>query len=241
MASLTYPVRARALFSTLCLLAGAGVAEASITLAWDSSPDADVVAYRVYVGTESGAYGESYDVDVHQTSFVLATTAAGIRYYFAVASIGSDGEAGLPSQEVSGLDGSLGRLPPASALAGRDSGARDEVCSTNGACYSATVLATGLGSVSALTPTRDGRLFFIEDRRRVRVLTRPGAPSEIALESTRDVTTLALDPTFAQTGFMVVGESEPRVGRPDEFGIVRYRELGGTLGEGAAIVTGLEV
>ena len=237
-------IRARALVSVLCLLAGTGTAHASITLAWDPSPDAGVAAYRVYVGTESGAYSETYDVDVQQTSFVYSDTAPGIRYYFAVASIGSSGEAGWPSDEVSGLDTSLGRVTSLSPdpLTPRSSSLREKVCTDTGtgACYDATVLATGLGSLSALTPTVDGRLFFIEDRRRVRVLSHSGM-SEVALETRRDIATMALDPTFVQTGLVIVAESEPDAGPMHELRIVRYRELNGTLGEGAAVVTGLEL
>ena len=44
-------------------LVGAGTAQAeSVTLAWDRSSDATVIGYRVYVGTTSGFYTETFDV-----------------------------------------------------------------------------------------------------------------------------------------------------------------------------------
>ena len=59
----------------------------SITLLWDSSPDPEVVGYRVYIGTESGVYPETVDVSAYQTSFVFTRASEPKSYYFAVASL----------------------------------------------------------------------------------------------------------------------------------------------------------
>src|SRR5688572_10911709 len=87
----------------LLLLVTAGGAESSITVAWDATPEPGVTGYRVYVGTSSGIYLETYDVDANQTLFVYAPTAAAVRYYFAVASIGAGEVVGPVSEEVSGI------------------------------------------------------------------------------------------------------------------------------------------
>jgi hypothetical protein len=55
----------------------------SITLAWDP-PLESVAGYRVYVGTRSGVYSESYDVG-NSTLFTYDNATSGRRYYFAVA------------------------------------------------------------------------------------------------------------------------------------------------------------
>jgi hypothetical protein len=55
----------------------------SITLAWDPPVSGGVAGYRVYVGTRSGVYSESYDVG-NSTLFTYDNATAGRRYYFAV-------------------------------------------------------------------------------------------------------------------------------------------------------------
>jgi hypothetical protein len=368
----------------LLIAAMARSAESSITVAWDPATDQQVVGYKVCVGTTPGIYSESYGVDGSQTSFVYNQTAAGVRYYFVVASVGTGGVVGPRSPEVSDIaysgdfaptlvsvdacpapaqsveeqpapvftapipspvpttpplipfypapgsppqaqpeppqrqpqpeppqrqpqpeapqrqpqPGSLTPLPespvpspisvspipapgeptiepaPVTSMPSPDDpaaapspdryavprgslvrgqepapsasvgtqfsvGQRVRLASAGAATYVATLLADGLGSISDLTPTPDGRLLFIEDRQRVRLLTGAGVAPGAALESGRTLTGLALDPAFAETGLLFVGESEPRRDGIDALSIVRYRERRGWLGEGAAVVTGL--
>src|SRR5688500_13680060 len=88
----------------LLIAAMARSAESSITVAWDPATDQQVVGYKVCVGTVPGIYSESYGVDGSQTSsFVYNQTAAGVRYYFAVASVGTGGVVGPRSPEVSDI------------------------------------------------------------------------------------------------------------------------------------------
>src|SRR5687767_10360778 len=255
----------------LLLLVTAGGAESSITVAWDATHEPGVTGYRVYVGTSPGIYLETYDVDANQTLFVYAQTAAAVRYYFAVASIGVGEVVGPVSEEVSGIASDVTfpapvavdpiSRPPTDRWAvprGKQEdespesisspvsgplriGNRVELRASTSATYVATLLADGLGSISDLTPTPDGRLLFIEDRRRVRLLTGAGVAPGAALEPGRALTGLALDPAFTETGLLFVGESEPRRDGTDALSIVRYRERRGWLGEGAAVVTGLSV
>jgi len=241
----------------LLLLVTAGGAESSITVAWDATHEPGVTGYRVYVGTSPGIYLETYDVDANQTLFVYAQTAAAVRYYFAVASIGAGAVVGPVSEEVSGIASDVTfpapvavdpiSRPPTDRWAVprgkqvREEESRVKLGASTSSTYVATLLAEGLGSISALTPTPDGRLLFIEDRQRVRLLTGAGVAPGAALEPGRALTGLALDPAFTETGLLFVGESEPRRDGTDALSIVRYRERRGWLGEGAAVVTGLSV
>jgi hypothetical protein len=73
----------------------------TLTLMWDQSPDANVAGYLVYVGTQSGVYGATYDVG-NATSFAYANATAGKAYYFAVAAYFPGPVIGTKSTEVSG-------------------------------------------------------------------------------------------------------------------------------------------
>ena len=57
----------------------------TLTLLWDPSPDANVAGYLVYVGTQSGVYGKTFDVG-NTTSFAYPSAEPGQVYYFSVAS-----------------------------------------------------------------------------------------------------------------------------------------------------------
>ena len=73
---------------------------ASVTLAWDPSPDPDVVGYRVYVGQSSGVYAPPVDLG-NQTSVTISNLQEGIPYFFAVTAYNSLGLESDPSNEVS--------------------------------------------------------------------------------------------------------------------------------------------
>jgi len=62
----------------------------SMTLVWDRSPDADVVGYRVYLGSSSRRYTNSiYVGNVTANSFSGLTS--GVSYYMAVTALDSSG------------------------------------------------------------------------------------------------------------------------------------------------------
>ena len=73
----------------------------TLTLMWDPSPDTNVAGYLVYVGTQSGVYGSTYDVG-NTTSFAYPSAAPGQPYYFAVAAYFPGPLIGARSTEVSG-------------------------------------------------------------------------------------------------------------------------------------------
>ncbi len=109
-------------------------------------------------------------------------------------------------------------------------------------CYVVDHLASLRGNASALTPTGDGRVLFIEDGRRVRVISGGTLAHEPALTVETTATRLAglvLDPTFVLNQFVYVGEVETRFDGSRELNIVRYREVRNVLAEGAVIVAGL--
>src|SRR6266403_1953928 len=53
--------------ATCCLVAQA---EQSVSLAWDPSPDTNVIGYAVYYGTVSGTYGSRLDIGPNMTATV---------------------------------------------------------------------------------------------------------------------------------------------------------------------------
>ncbi len=108
-------------------------------------------------------------------------------------------------------------------------------------CYDAATIATAAGDVADLTVAPDGRVFFVENARAVRVIGAEGlsAPALIA-EAGERIVSLALSPDFLQSRFVYVGSVEERRGGP-EFTVRRLREIAGVLGQAAALVTGLPV
>lgn len=220
----------------------------SITIAWDPPLDAEVVGYRVYVGTSPGVPVETHDLSAHQTVFIYTTAQAGQRYFFSVASIGEGRVVGPPSDEVSAMAGDAG-VPGDSAppLPGGEVPAPEEpmdrppvVCVAGGArsCYTVVGVAGGLGRISSLAAASDGRLFVVEDGRRVLTVAAAGSPPEVALDPGRRITGIAIDPAFAETGLVFVGEAAEGRDGADVLSVVRYRSVHGALGEGATVLTG---
>ena len=72
---------------------------ATVTIAWEPSPDETVIGYQVYVGTSSGSYTETFDVGL-ATSFSYNPSDAAV-YYFAVAVYAAGPVLGPRSSEVS--------------------------------------------------------------------------------------------------------------------------------------------
>ncbi len=84
----------------------------SVTLAWDPSPDPDVVNYNIYYGTNSRAY----QVLVHVGNLTNATVsglARGVTYYFTATALDS---AGLESDYSNEVSYGVPALPPAPVL-----------------------------------------------------------------------------------------------------------------------------
>ena len=76
------------------------VKAASVTLAWDASPDASVVGYKVYFGVGSGAYTNSVTVTNGLTCTITNLT-VGVTYFFAATAYEINGIESDFSNEVS--------------------------------------------------------------------------------------------------------------------------------------------
>jgi hypothetical protein len=78
----------------------APAATRSVLLAWDPSPDPDVVGYLVHQGTASGIYGVTSDAG-NQTDSTVENLVDGTNYYFVVTAYNASGLESDPSAEVS--------------------------------------------------------------------------------------------------------------------------------------------
>ena len=153
-------------FGFLLTMAGASPAKAdSLTVMWDQSQESNVAGYLVYVGTQSGVYGTTYDVG-NATSFAYTNATAGQTYYFAVAAYFAGPIIGTKSTEVSGTTNSAPTLanpgnqsstvgtPVSLQLSGSDPTGQPVT-------YGATTLPPGLGIATTTgrisgTPTTVG-------------------------------------------------------------------------------------
>ena len=71
----------------------------TLQLAWDAVPDSRVIGYKVHVGTQPGAYGQTFDVG-RTTTWPLSNTATGQVYCFAVSAYIAGYVEGPKSSEV---------------------------------------------------------------------------------------------------------------------------------------------
>src|SRR5437879_457581 len=76
--------------------------EATVTLAWDPSPDSTVTSYRVHYGLASNDLSGTLDVG-NVTQVTVLNLAPGVLYYFTVTAYNGDGIESLDSNEVSYL------------------------------------------------------------------------------------------------------------------------------------------
>jgi hypothetical protein len=83
-----------ALFSCLAVQA-----QQTFSLAWNANPEPDIVSYRVYVGTSSRQYTQSFPTE--SPSISLSSLPSAPVYYFAVTALNSAGIESSFSEEVS--------------------------------------------------------------------------------------------------------------------------------------------
>jgi hypothetical protein len=118
------------------------------------------------------------------------------------------------------------------------------VTSSSGKCFDGRVIANGLDSPSALSPTSDGRLFFIEGNSRVRAIDGDVLVPEPVLELPNPdarFVGLAVDQEFERTRSMFVAWTELNRDGMSSLNVTRYRELQNRLAEGATIISGLAI
>lgn len=210
---------------------------ATITLAWDPSP-ALVGGYRVFVGTDSGVYTQTFDVD--RPWFAFTDAVPGRRYYFAVAALTASRIVGVRSREISGLADD----PTAAPGAGVSADGATVIClgAADTDCYTAQLSVRTSGIISSVAALPDGRLLFIENGRRLRVAvgtTLLATPALTAAATRISLGGVAVDPAFGTTRVVFVSEIETREDGRRSLNLVRYRELQNTLGERALVVAGI--
>lgn len=83
----------------LLLAAISAGAAPTVSLAWEPSPDADVVKYRLYCGPSTGTYSFSRDLG-NVTNTVFTNMVAGGHYWFVVTAINAGGAESDPSNEI---------------------------------------------------------------------------------------------------------------------------------------------
>lgn len=101
-------------FTWFCL-SPLSFAVGNITLAWDPSPDASVVGYKVHYGSTSGLYTNSVSVG-SATTTTISNLAEGVTYYFSATSLDTNGWESIFSNETSGMVNVPNRVPTLNAL-----------------------------------------------------------------------------------------------------------------------------
>jgi hypothetical protein len=226
----------------LFVLAGAGLsagtaAAGTITVGWNLMADSNVVGYRVFVGTQSRTYTQTFDVPADQDFFIFRNAFMGVRYFFAVAARFDSG-VGPRSSEVTAVgtrtvpgtrpDGARVPDPALSSACGLD-------------CFVVTDLARNLGEISSIAAAGDGSVFAVENGRRVVLLREGSAVTAFEAEPGTTLRDVALDPQFATTGRVFLSLLRTRDRATADLEVLRLRHLSGVLGEPSAIVTGLAV
>ena len=239
---------AAALLTTL--LVGVTSAHAgTVIVAWEPSPDSSVIGYYVYVGTTSGAYTETYDVG-NATTFSY-NAAEDSRLYFTVAAYAPGPLVGPRSSEVAAFGSPdafwssvWGARSTSSGL--RTLGSPAGRLPASAPCWPPAAECTAQPAEGTKLPvtlaaaSRDGRVFFVERGRRLRVVSRAGLARESLLIADRSTTLhhVAIDPTFAESGWIWISETQVSAdGRT--FAVVRYRVVKNRAGERTEIVSGL--
>jgi hypothetical protein len=231
------------LLLVILVLAGAGLfprtaAAGTITVAWDLMSDPDVTGYRVFIGTRSGSYLESFDVPADKNFFIFRSAFMSVRYYFAVAARFSDSSIGPRSVEVSSVGTRTVSGSPEAGARLFEPAAVSE-CALD--CFVVTEIASNLGEITSLAAAGDGSLFAIEGGRRIVVLRGRAAVTAFEAEPGTTLRDLALDPQFENTGRLFVSVLRAHNRATGDLEVLRLRAVDGALGEPATILGGVSV
>jgi len=104
------------------------------------------------------------------------------------------------------------------------------------------VLLQSAGRLSGVTALQDGRLVLIENERSLSVVAPGSSVSQTILadsDASHAFTEVAVNTRFPATRHVFVGVVRRLDETTYDFAVLRYREVNGSLGEGAAIVSGL--
>jgi hypothetical protein len=147
-------------------------ADQSVSLAWDASPDTNVVGYFLYYGTASGTYSSKINAGGNTTA-TATNLALGTTYFFAATAYDAVGDESVPSNEISYAVPTNGP-PVLTRVTDQVITIQQPLCITNSA-------------VDSYQPS--GNLTFSLD---------PGAPEGMYINPTNGV--LYWCPTWAQAG-----------------------------------------
>ena len=97
----------------LLAAAPAAVQAAQIRLSWDPNTEPDLAGYRLYIGTDSGQYGEPIDLGNVTGHVMEITPQHGATYYFALTAYDTSGnESGFSDEATCFVpDGSAPERP----------------------------------------------------------------------------------------------------------------------------------
>jgi glucose/arabinose dehydrogenase len=112
----------------------------------------------------------------------------------------------------------------------------------SGECYDRRLLGSVAERVTGIAAAGD-LIFIVEGESRVRVVANDVLLEEpsLTLDAGARITGVAIPPDFDRTRTVFLAWTEPLASGGETLNITRYRELLGTLGEAATIVTGLPV
>jgi len=228
-------------------------------LTWDQSADSvpslRSLTYRLYVDGNRATFAdvrcsETRSSRGYECSGLLPGMAAG-RHSLELTSIVSGVESPRSAPIIVTLATSTtsatAMAPAVSPTALAAANAVTSACvvtSSSGKCFDGRVIANGLDSPSALSPTSDGRLFFIEGDSRVRAIDRDVLVPEPVLELPNPdarFVGLAVDQEFERTGSVFVAWTELNRDGMLSLNVTRYREFQNRLAEGATIIAGLAI
>jgi hypothetical protein len=198
----------------------------------------NVTGYRVYVGTKSGVYSQTFDVPADKDFFIFRNAFLGVRYYFAVAAAFDGTTYGPRSFEVSSVGTrSVAAAPPDGARVLSD----QVLANCRADCVVVTDLARGLGEISSLAVSPDGTVFAVENGRRVIAIRSGVVATAFEAEPGTLLRDIVLDPQFASSGRVFISLLRALDRTNGELELLRLRFVGGVLGEPATIVSGPSV
>ncbi|MFN8061949.1 MAG: PQQ-dependent sugar dehydrogenase [Vicinamibacterales bacterium] len=148
--------------------------------------------------------------------------------------------AGVGTPPVDALRAEAAAPPPAAGTPIRPPWRSGVVRSSDGEAYIVEVVAAGLHEPVGLEPLPGGGWLVAERSGGLReVATNGGLTDIVAGVDDTWFHGLALDPSFAQNGLLYLVESTTGVASMRTGRLVRYRAIGGRLGERAVLVEGL--
>jgi hypothetical protein len=112
-------------------------------------------------------------------------------------------------------------------------------------CYQLRRVGSALTRVTTLAATPDASAVFVADADVVRTISADGRETLFTLNASNQhsvsITGIAVDPDFARTRSVFIAWLETSSSGESSLNVTRYRELAGTLGEGATILSGVRV